>query len=98
MSLYFWLGAEAGAPLADENARYDVEDHADGFTASLIEDDGFITVRPDLLEMQIRQHIPITVTKTPHGRSVRIGGRKETLFITDAAPVCPRQIAINLTR
>lgn len=43
---YFWLGIEAEAPLADEDAQYTIEDHAEGFTASLIEDDGFITIHP----------------------------------------------------
>lgn len=48
MSYYFWLGAEADL-LADEQAQYTITDNPDGgFTATLIEDDGDITLYPTL--------------------------------------------------
>jgi hypothetical protein len=46
---FFWLGIDALPPEADEDAQYEITEHADGgFTAELIEADGFITLHPTL--------------------------------------------------
>lgn len=44
MNYYHWLGIEA-----EQFEQYEIEDHSGGgFTATLIEADGFITVHPPI--------------------------------------------------
>jgi hypothetical protein len=51
VTYYHWLGIDAEPPLADEDAQYTIEEHPNGgFTASLIENDGFITIHPKLIQ------------------------------------------------
>jgi hypothetical protein len=48
---FFWLGIDALPPEADEDAQYTITDNPDGgFTAELIEADGFITTHPKLIQ------------------------------------------------
>ena len=46
MTYYHWLGIEA-----EQFEQYQIEDHpGGGFTGTLIEDDGYITIHPELIQ------------------------------------------------